>query len=145
MPAPAGSTVPRVLVVEGDRAVREWVSDGLRRAGFHVNAAERGSAAVASRPQAPDAMVIALDLPDAGGLDVCRALRALGVVAPALFLIVGGLPPNGIAGSGSSADDYVIAPFDVEDVVERVRRLLRRGGPGAAPARVAPFRRRSLS
>jgi DNA-binding response OmpR family regulator len=138
--------VPRVLVVEGDRAVREWVSDGLRRAGFNVNAAGRASAAVESRPQAPDAMVIALDLPDADGLDVCRTLRALGVAAPALFLIVGGLPPNGIAGSGSSDDDYVIAPFDVDDVVGRVRRLLRRGGPGAAgTARVAPFRRRSPS
>lgn len=111
-----------------------------------MDAAGRGWAAVASRPTAPDALVIALDLPDTDGIDLCRTLRALGVVAPALFLIVGGVPPNGIAGSGSGDDDYVVAPFGVDDVVDRLRRMLCRDGwEAAGSGRAAPFRWRSPS
>jgi two-component system OmpR family response regulator len=115
----------RLLVVEGDPDRREWLARGLEHAGFEAQRAESAVAALAQLATPPDALVIDAELPDANGHDLCAALRAQGVSAPALFLIrrdAASGPPQDF---GTTADDYVFEPVEIHEVVARVRGLLR--------------------
>jgi len=122
----------RVFVVEGDAARREWLARGLEHAGFEVDRVDTAVGALAHLATPPDALVIDAQLPDADGHDLCAAMRAQGITAPALFLIrrdaASGPPPD----FGTTHDDYVFEPVEIHEVVARVRALLRSshgGGP----------------
>jgi DNA-binding response OmpR family regulator len=109
-----------LLLVEHDSELRERLSQGLSQAGFDVHATSDATAAMRPAERPPDAMVIDVALPDGDGRDLSRALRARGVMAPALFLV-----PGDTAAAPLSADDYVTEPFGLPEVVARVRALLR--------------------
>src|SRR6266550_282107 len=103
------------------------VRRGLVREGFDVTGrATGGDALRAVDHEAPDAIVLDIGLPDSDGRDVCEAIRGRGVHAPVLFLTARDAVSDRIAGFGAGGDDYVMKPFDVKELVARLRALLRR-------------------
>jgi two-component system response regulator MprA len=119
-------TVFRLLVVEDDPELRSQLSRGLGEAGFVVEAVGDAAAAMARTGDMPDGLVIDIGLPDADGRDLCQALRARGIDAPVLFLTARDAVSDRLAGFGAGGDDYLVKPFDVKELVARLRALLRR-------------------
>lgn len=120
-----------VLIVDDQAEVRESLADGLRISGYEVRAEADGAAALrAVRAWHPDAMIIDVMMPDMDGLAVCRALRAGGDRTPILVLTARGDVGDRIEGLDAGADDYLSKPFDLGELLARVRALLRRGRPG---------------
>ena len=116
----------RILVVEDDPTVSEVVVEYLRRAGYEVDAAADGLAALAiagARP--PDLVVLDLMLPGLDGFEVCRRLRARGPV-PVIMLTALGEESDRLTGLELGADDYVTKPFSPRELVLRVGSVLRR-------------------
>ena len=129
---------PMVLVVEDDAALRSVLARGLREEGFRCEAVGTGAQLLERVPIAqPDVLVVNIGLPDCDGRDACQALRAQGVEAPVLFLTARDALVNRLAGFEAGGDDYVAKPFSLDELVARLRALVRRasGGSGAAPAR----------
>jgi two-component system response regulator MprA len=121
--------VPKLLIVEDDRDLRELLTRGLREEGFDVRAVALGGEALRSaREREPDALLIDIGLPDTDGRDVCQALRAAGSRAPVLFLTARDAVTDRLAGFSAGGDDYVIKPFVFDEVVARLRALVRRSG-----------------
>jgi len=119
----------RILLVEDDAELREMVRRVLVREGFDVTGRATGAGALSAAEQrAPDALVLDIGLPDSDGRDVCQALRGRGVDAPVLFLTARDAVVDRLAGFGAGGDDYVTKPFDVNELVARLRALLRRAG-----------------
>jgi DNA-binding response OmpR family regulator len=131
---------PLVLVVDDDSAIREALERALRGEGFGVDTAPGGRAAlaaVASRP--PAAIVLDVGMPDLNGRAVCARLRADGVRTPILILSARDEVADRVAGLQAGADDYLVKPFAVEELVARLHALLRRGATepdGADPSAV---------
>ena len=126
-------TAPSLLVVEDDAALRAVLARGLREEGFEVSAVGGGADALRlAGERRPDAVVIDIGLPDADGRDVCQALRAQGLRAPVLFLTARDGVTDRLAGFGAGGDDYVSKPFVLDEVVARLRALLRRAGANGA-------------
>jgi two-component system response regulator MprA len=120
----------RVLVVDDDRAVREALRRVLTLAGYEVQTADGGAAAIELVVQSlPDAVVLDLGMPDVDGLEVCRRLRLLGNRVPILMLTAREEVSDRVAGLDAGADDYLVKPFDVDELKARLRALLRRSGP----------------
>jgi two-component system response regulator MprA len=120
----------RVLVVDDDRAVRDALRRALTLAGYEVRAAEGGAEAIESVVQEiPDAVVLDIGMPDIDGLEVCRRLRLLGNRVPILMLTAREAVSDRVAGLDAGADDYLVKPFDVNELKARLRALLRRTGP----------------
>jgi two-component system, OmpR family, response regulator len=120
---------PRVLLVEDDDALRGVLSRGLAEEGFAVVAVATGRELLESAARRDsDALVVDVGLPDSDGRDVCQALRSQGVQTPVLFLTARDALTDRIAGFQAGGDDYVTKPFDLAEVVVRVRALLRRAG-----------------
>ncbi|UQX04009.1 response regulator transcription factor [Streptomyces sp. RerS4] len=116
----------RVLVVDDDPTVSEVVCGYLRRAGYLVEVAADGPAALAAAQGArPDLVVLDLMLPGIDGLEVCRRLRATGAV-PVIMLTARGDEDDRITGLEVGADDYVTKPFSPRELVLRVGSVLRR-------------------
>ncbi len=116
----------RVLVVEDDPTVAEVVSSYLRRAGFEVDCAADGHAALAAAtPELPDLVVLDLMLPGIDGLEVCRRLRRRGPI-PVIMLTALGEENERVVGLEVGADDYVSKPFSPRELVLRVGSVLRR-------------------
>ncbi|MER6138472.1 response regulator transcription factor [Streptomyces sparsogenes] len=116
----------RVLVVEDDRTVAEVVSGYLDRAGYVVDRAEDGPAALAvAAAHWPDLVVLDLMLPGMDGLEVCRRMRGRGPV-PVIMLTARGDEDDRILGLEVGADDYVTKPFSPRELVLRVESVLRR-------------------
>ena len=113
-----------MLVVEGDVDLRSRLRRKLAEDGFEVTAVRNGATALQHVDDRPDALVIDVDLPDADGRDLCLALRALGVVAPVLFLAARDAIGDRMAGFGPGGDDYVTKPVRLDEVVARLRNLL---------------------
>jgi len=123
----------RLLVVEDDTDLRSALRRGLAEEGFDVTAVSDGAGALAHSDDAHDVLVIDIGLPDADGRDVCQALRARGSTAPVLFLTSRDAVTDRLAGFSAGGDDYVTKPFHFDELVARVRALLRRvGADGAA-------------
>ncbi len=123
-----GSPV-RVLVVDDEPMLTDLLVMALRMEGWEVRAAGSGTAALAAaRDFAPDAMVLDVMMPDLDGLQVLRRLRAAGSDVPVLFLTAKDAVGDRIAGLTAGGDDYVTKPFSLEEVVARLRALLRRAG-----------------
>jgi two-component system response regulator MprA len=121
---------PRVLVVEDDGPLRDLLGRGLREEGFSVVTAP--DAAGAMRMAGPQCAALVLDvmLPDADGRDLCAALRAQGVIAPALFLTARGSVEDRLSGFAAGGDDYLTKPFHFAELVARLQVLIRRTPAG---------------
>jgi two-component system response regulator MprA len=118
----------RLLVVEDDAVLRSQLSRGLGEEGFEIMAVGDGASALELAEDSPDALIIDIGLPDADGRDLCQALRARGIDAPVLFLTARDTLPDRLAGFSAGGDDYVTKPFHFDEVVARLRSLLRRVG-----------------
>jgi two-component system, OmpR family, response regulator len=119
----------RLLIVEDDAALRGVLLRSLRAEGFEADAVATGRDLLRrASHSAPDAFVIDIGLPDADGRDVCQALRSQGIGAPVLFLTARDAVEDKVAGLTLGADDYVTKPFSLEEVVARLRALMRRSG-----------------
>jgi two-component system response regulator MprA len=124
----------RVLVVDDDRAVREALRRVLTLAGYEVKSADGGTEAIEAVVQAvPDAVVLDVGMPDVDGLEVCERLRMLGNRVPILMLTARVEISDRVAGLDAGADDYLVKPFDVDELKARLRALLRRTGPEGDP------------
>jgi two-component system OmpR family response regulator len=118
-----------VLVVDDEAVLAEMVSMALRYEGWNIATAGDGSAAIASaRAQRPDVVVLDVMLPDMSGLDVLHKLREENPQLPVLLLTAKDAVEDRIAGLTAGGDDYVTKPFSIEEVVLRLRALLRRTG-----------------
>ena len=123
-----------MLVVDDEPQILRALQTNLRGAGYEVDTAETAEAALAAaamRP--PDAVILDLVLPDGSGTDVCRELRTWSS-APVLVLSVVGDEREKVAALDAGADDYIQKPFGIEELLARLRAVLRRAGAfGAAP------------
>jgi two-component system, OmpR family, response regulator len=118
-----------VLVVDDEAVLAEMVSMALRYEGWNIATAGDGAAALeAARSQRPDVVVLDVMLPDMSGLDVLRKLREETPQLPVLLLTAKDALEDRIAGLTAGGDDYVTKPFSLEEVVLRLRALLRRTG-----------------
>ncbi|GIJ48924.1 DNA-binding response regulator [Virgisporangium aliadipatigenens] len=123
----------RVLVVDDEQALTELLSMALRYEGWELRTAADGASAVrTAREFRPDAVVLDVMLPDIDGLEVLRRMRAEQAEVPVLFLTARDAVEDRIAGLTAGGDDYVTKPFSLEEVVARLRGLLRRAGMTAA-------------
>ena len=117
----------KILVVDDDRAVRDSLRRALVLEGYEVELAADGGEALRSLTQAaPDAMVLDLQLPDIDGLEVCRRLRSIGDPTPVLMLTARDAVGDRVEGLDAGADDYLVKPFDLNELFARLRALLRR-------------------
>ena len=129
---PDGSPV-RVLVVDDEASIADLLSMALRYEGWDIRTAADGATAVReAREFRPDAVVLDVMLPDIDGLEVLRRLRAEWPDIPVLFLTARDAVEDRVAGITVGGDDYVTKPFSLEEVVARLRGLLRRAGASAA-------------
>jgi len=118
-----------VLVVDDEAVLAEMVSMALRYEGWNITTAADGASAISSaRGTRPDAVVLDIMLPDMSGLDVLRQLREHSPHLPVLLLTAKDALEDRIAGLTAGGDDYVTKPFSIEEVVLRLRALLRRTG-----------------
>ena len=125
---PDGSAL-RVLVVDDEENIAELLRMALRYEGWDVEVALTGSKAVAAgKKQRPDAVVLDMMLPDFDGMEVLRRLRAEEPDVPVLFLTARDSVEDRVAGLTAGGDDYVTKPFSLEEVVARLRALMRRAG-----------------
>ncbi len=125
---PDGSPL-RVLVVDDEVNLAELVTMALRYEGWDVQAAHTGARAVAAaRELEPDAIVLDVMLPDFDGYEVLRRVRSVDPHVPVLFLTARDAVEDRVAGLTAGGDDYVTKPFSLEEVVARVRGLMRRAG-----------------
>ncbi|MET9506982.1 response regulator transcription factor [Streptomyces flavidovirens] len=132
---PGGGPV-RVLVVDDEAPLAELLSMALRYEGWEVRSAGDGAGAVRSaRGFRPDAVVLDMMLPDMDGLTVLGRLRCELPDVPVLFLTAKDSVEDRIAGLTAGGDDYVTKPFSLEEVVARLRGLIRRSGTAAAAVR----------
>jgi DNA-binding response OmpR family regulator len=117
----------RILIVEDESKVAQFVARGLRSEGHSVEAAaEAGEARAALAAGAFDLIILDLMLPDVDGMTFCHALRGRGDTTPILMLTARDTVRDRVAGLDSGADDYLTKPFALEELLARVRALLRR-------------------
>ncbi|HET6954587.1 MAG TPA: response regulator transcription factor [Acidimicrobiales bacterium] len=126
-----------VLVVDDDEFIRDLVSSALRIAGFGVATAAAGQEALdAVGRDHPGLVVLDVGLPDIDGFEVCRRLRDSGETVPVIFLTARDAAEDRVSGFTRGGDDYVTKPFSLEELVARVRAVLRRTNhevpPGAS-------------
>ena len=113
----------RILLVEDEDAIADPLAAGLRREGFDVDRAGTAAAALAAPPA--DVVLLDLRLPDGDGLDVCRTLRARSKV-PIIVVTARGEEADRVVGLELGADDYVVKPFGLRELVARIRAVTRR-------------------
>jgi len=121
----------RVLVVDDEEAVRSALTHALQRDGYEVSTVADGTTALATLLRnRHEAVVLDVLMPEPGGLEVCRAIRARGDDTPILMLTARDLVSDRVAGLDAGADDYLAKPFALEELRARLRALLRRSGAG---------------
>ena len=117
----------RLLIAEDDDKLRDVLTRGLTQAGYTVDAVSRGDEADASlRREGYDVAVIDWRMPGRDGIEVVESLRARGVSVPVLMLTARDTPPDRIRGLDAGCDDYLVKPFDFDELLARLRALLRR-------------------
>jgi two-component system response regulator MprA len=117
----------RILVVDDDAAVRDSLARTLRFEGYQVETATDGDQALrAVKSAEPDAVVLDVSMPVLDGLQACRELRADGVLVPVLMLTARDSVGDRVAGLDAGADDYLVKPFALQELLARLRALLRR-------------------
>jgi two-component system response regulator MprA len=124
----------RILVVDDDRSVRDALRRALMLGGYEVQAADGGASALEEVTRGePDAIVLDVNMPGVNGIEVCERLRRGGNRVPILMLTARDAISDRIEGLDAGADDYLVKPFDVEELKARVRALLRRAGAEGDP------------
>jgi len=127
----------RILLVEDEDSIAQPLADGLRREGFVVDRAATGAEALAAAPA--DVVLLDLRLPDMDGLDVCKRLRERSDV-PIIVVTARGEESDRVVGLELGADDYVVKPFGLRELIARIRAVTRRASARGAtqePLRVA--------
>jgi two-component system response regulator MprA len=126
----------RILVVDDDAAVRESLRRALQLEGYEVGLAADGAEALErlDEPAGTDAVVLDVSMPHVDGLEVSRRLRRSGNRVPILMLTARDEVTDRVAGLDAGADDYVVKPFALEELLARLRALLRRLGPDEGAA-----------
>ena len=129
---------PRVLVVEDDDAIAQVLQRSLRMEGYEVRVADDGPAALdAAHGFLPDLVILDLGLPGMDGIEVAKRLRDSDDDVPILVLTARDAIESRVEGLDSGADDYLVKPFERQELLARIRALLRRTPPrGSAPLRV---------
>ena len=124
----------KILVVDDERAVRESLRRALELEGYDIELAADGSEALyrLEGNEEPDAMILDILMPGVDGLEVCRRLRGSGSKLPVLMLTARTEVEDRVAGLDAGADDYVTKPFALEELLARVRALLRRASDADA-------------
>jgi two-component system response regulator MprA len=121
---------PRILVVDDDPKILSLMRRGLAFAGYTVDLAGDGEQALAiARDQPPDLVVLDVMLPGMDGIEVCRRLRLGEPNVPILMLTGRDRVPDRVAGLDAGADDYLVKPFAFDELLARIRALLRRARP----------------
>ncbi len=134
-PPPARAT--RVVVVEDEQSISDPLRSALEREGYGVEVAATGTAGLeAVRRHEPDVVLLDLMLPDMDGRDVCRAIRSSSRV-PIIMLTARGLETDRVVGLELGADDYLVKPFGMAELIARIRAVLRRSAPDPAPVEEA--------
>ena len=124
----------RVLLAEDDPMIGASIRQGLRQDGFTVDWVEDGRAAEQALLQSVhDALVLDLGLPKRDGLEILGGMRRRGDTRPVLVLTARDAVADRVAGLDAGADDYLVKPFDLDELAARLRALLRRGSGRAAP------------
>lgn len=138
----------RILVVEDEEAIAEGLLLNLRRKGYHPELASDGQEALERAGEGWDLIVLDVRLPGVDGFTVCRRLRDGGDLTPILMLTARDQPDDVVYGLKLGADDYLVKPFDLGELLARVESLLRRrawsrtaGGDGAPAGAAEPPRR----
>jgi two-component system response regulator MprA len=127
-----------LLLVDDDAPILRMLERTLRAEGYAVESAADGGAALAAvERNVPDAIVLDVSMPGLDGLAVTRRLRAKGLRVPILLLTARDAVHERIAGLDAGADDYLVKPFDVDELSARVRALLRRNVPPSAQEQLA--------
>jgi two-component system, OmpR family, response regulator MprA len=120
----------RVLLVEDDHGVRQSLARALQFEGYEITtASDGGSGLELARSVQPDAVVLDVMMPVLSGLDVARSLRTEGSAVPILMLTARNAVPDRVDGLDAGADDYLVKPFALDELLARLRALLRRSGP----------------
>jgi two-component system response regulator MprA len=118
-----------IVIVDDESAVRDSLSRTLRFEGYTVSVAADGAEALdIIRTEEPDGVILDMMMPVLDGLDSCRTLRAEGNYVPVLMLTARGDVNDRVAGLEAGADDYLVKPFALQELLARVRALLRRAG-----------------
>jgi DNA-binding response OmpR family regulator len=133
---PAAKGTPHVLVVEDDPSLATQLVRGLSRGGYQVDHVMTGQEALASGD--PDVVLLDLGLPDADGVEVCRRLRARSD-AGIIIVTARGEEPERVLALDAGADDYLIKPFGLAELLARIRAVLRRVRPGGELLRHGPL------
>ncbi|HET6793808.1 MAG TPA: response regulator transcription factor [Acidimicrobiales bacterium] len=121
----------RVLVVDDESYIRDLVGTALRYEGFEVSEAATGRAALKAVSEwRPDLVVLDIMLPDLDGVEVTRRLRSDGIRVPVVFLTAKDATEDKVSGLTVGGDDYLTKPFSLEELVARIRAVLRRTNPG---------------
>ncbi|WP_439678083.1 response regulator transcription factor [Embleya sp. MST-111070] len=132
-PAADTGTPPHILVVDDEPAVREALESSLRFEGYRVTLADEGVAALtAIAGDEPDLVLLDVLMPRMDGLTACRRLRARGDTLPVLMLTARDAVGDRVTGLDAGADDYLVKPFELDELLARVRALLRRSAMAGA-------------
>jgi two-component system OmpR family response regulator len=124
------SPQPRVLVVDDEPHIADLLAIALRYEGFAPTICQRGSEVIATAIELrPEVILLDVMLPDLDGFEVARRLRLLGLAFPIVFLTARDAPADAVRGLTLGGDDYIRKPFSLEEVVARVRSVLRRAQP----------------
>lgn len=135
-PPANGQLRERILVVEDEAAMRTALEDSLRAEDYRVLSATNGEAALErALAERPDLILLDIMMPRLDGFAVCAELRRLGTTAPVLMLTAKGQIEDRVAGLDAGADDYLVKPFSTEELLARVRALLRRARRGEKAVR----------
>jgi two-component system response regulator MprA len=124
----------RILIIEDDEGILKFLRRGLAYEGYQVDVATDGQTGlIAARDNPPDLVLLDLMLPGIDGLEVCRRLRAGGGDIPILVLTAKDSVSDRVIGLDMGADDYMVKPFELDEVLARIRALLRRSQPTSRP------------
>lgn len=124
------TNLPRILIVDDEPNIRDLLSTSLRFAGFAIRAVGNGAAAISAvLEEEPDLIILDVMLPDINGFSVTKRLREAGYTAPILFLTAKDDTDDKITGLTVGGDDYVTKPFSLDEIVARIKAILRRTMP----------------
>jgi two-component system response regulator MprA len=135
-----------IAIVDDDGAIRTALGRALRMENYDVELFEDGTSALKSiQLRAPDAIVLDLQLPDIDGLEICRRIRRAGDATPILMLTARDAVNDRVEGLDVGADDYLVKPFDLTELLARLRALLRRSNVAEGDESVLRFEDLSLN